>query len=54
MATEYQTRLFEWGVRMLARLEADDRVIDPDNKKWKEWEWDTWNFVVRKIIFGYS
>jgi hypothetical protein len=54
MATARQTTIYEWGVRALARLEADERVIDPDTEKWKEWKSDTSSFMVRKIIFGHS
>jgi hypothetical protein len=51
MPTTEQQQVFEWGMTELARLEADNRVIDPDNLVWEEWQKDMQAFVVSNVMF---
>ena len=50
MPTAEQNQVFEWGMSELARLEADNRVVDPDNVPWEEWQKDMEAFVVSKVL----
>ncbi len=50
MPTAEQNQVFEWGMKELARLEADSRVVDPNNVPWVEWQKDMEAFVVSKVL----